>query len=81
MQRLSCQKVLYFLMVGVLLAVASGGLRAQQDSASQTLAEQIAVAGLQIQIIHDALKSFGGIPRLAPPPPQLGTQSRHSPDF
>ncbi len=37
MQRLKCYKVRYVLMIGVLLAVASGGLQAQQDGTSQTL--------------------------------------------
>jgi hypothetical protein len=38
MQRLRCHQVRYFLMTSFLLAVASGGLQAQQDSTSQTLA-------------------------------------------
>ena len=47
MQRLRCHKVLYFLMIGVLLAAASGGLQAQQDSTSQTLAGLNVSAELQ----------------------------------
>jgi hypothetical protein len=47
MQRLRCHKVLYFLMIGVSLTVASGGLQAQQDSTSQTLAGLNVSAELQ----------------------------------
>ena len=47
MQRLSCHKVLYFLLIGVLMAVGSGGLQAQQDSTSRTLAGLNVSAELQ----------------------------------
>jgi hypothetical protein len=47
MQQLRCYKVLYLLMVGVLLAVASGGLQAQQDSTSHLLAGLNVSAELQ----------------------------------
>src|ERR1700730_10453568 len=38
MQQLKRYKLLYFLMIAVLLTVTSGGLQAQQDSTSRTLA-------------------------------------------
>ena len=38
MQRLRRYKLLCFVLIGVLLAAESGGLRAQQDTTSQTLA-------------------------------------------
>jgi hypothetical protein len=47
MQRLTCHKVLYLLMIGVLLAMASGGLHAQQDSTSRELAGLNVSAELQ----------------------------------
>jgi hypothetical protein len=47
MRQLTCHKVQYLLMLGVLSAVASHGLQAQQDSTSLTLAGLSANAELQ----------------------------------
>ena len=47
MQQLRCHKVQYLLKLGVLLAVASRGLQAQQDSTSLTLAGLSVSAELQ----------------------------------
>lgn len=51
MQRSKCYNVLYFVMVGVLLTVASRGLKAQQDSTSRTL------AGLQVSVELEPAKA------------------------